>query len=392
MQPEFIRWKKMRKALMLNNGSLQATVLAGGGHLADLRLVTAGALSPNLLWESPWATEDPDSAEFSRLGELYGGAPIGTFLAGHTGHALCLDIFGPPSEKDAARGVPLHGEASMRMWDVTPTADGCELQVKLPLSQLAFSRTIKTGKGQSVLFVEECVTSTGTDAREIHWVQHVSLGAPLLSAKDSFIEASVDRCRTWPLGYEGREVLPNDTEFAWPLAPTISGGTMDLRLPFQQEGRGFLAAAHIAQASTVAYIAALNPGAGLALVYCFRREDFPWIAVWEENAARGAPPWNGSVQVRGMEFGTTPMPLGREPIHKMGALFNTPVSCSLSGGGKRYARFAICAAAITDRLRRVAAIEISERGVTLRAPDATDSVVIPADGILQFLTERQKPA
>jgi len=388
MQAEFIRWKN-RRALMLNNGSLQMTVLAGGGHIADLRITDADPPSPNLLCESPWVTADPDSVEFTRLRELYGGAPIGPFLAGYTGHTLCLDIFGPPSSEDAVRGIPLHGEASARMWELVPADHGCSMHVKLPVSQLEFSRTIRAELGQSVLFVEECLTNTGPDAREVHWVQHVSLGPPLLSAENSFLRASVDRCRTWPDGYEGRPVLPDSVDFAWPCALTLSGGTTDLRLPFQHEGKGFMAAAHVAESSTVAHFAALNPRAGFALVYCFRREEFPWIAMWEENCARRTAPWNGNSRVRSMEFGTTPMPVGREAIHAMGTLFDSPVSRSLPAGDKVYARYAICAARLPRGLREVDTIAISDEGVILTNDDRTDSVVIAADGILHFLTERQ---
>ncbi|MGC2163519.1 MAG: hypothetical protein WA634_16540 [Silvibacterium sp.] len=385
MQGEFIRWKD-RDALMLNNGSIRVVVLAGGGHLAELRIMGAGTPSPNLLWEAPWVTADPGSHELRQLGELYGGAPTGPFLAGYTGHTLCLDTFGLPSQDDAARGIPLHGEAPARMWDLVPTADGCTMHVKLPVSHLAFSRTLTTGKGQSFLFVEEQVENTGVADREVHWVQHVSLGPPLFGAGNSFIEASVDRCRTWPLGYEGKQLLSDNVDFAWPSAPTISGETMDLRIPFQHERSGFLVAARVELTSTVAYVAALNLLTGFALVYCFRREDFPWVAIWEENCARISPPWNGSTQVRGMEFGTSPMPLGREAIHKMGALFDTPVSCLLSAGEKRHARYAICAVAIPAHLRAVDAIGISERGITLTANGMTESVVIAAEGVWQFLT------
>ena len=388
MRTEFIRWKN-RNALTLNNGSLLVTLLAGGGHIADLRVTDPHGLSPNLLWESPWATADPDSVEFPRLAELYGGAPIGPFLAGYTGHTLCLDTFGVPSPENAVCGIPLHGEASVRMWQLVPSDDGCEMHVTLPVSQLEFSRSIRMGKSQSVLYIEECLKNTGPDAREVHWVQHVSLGPLLLSAENSFLRASVDRCRTWPDGYEGRQILPDNVDFAWPIAPMIGGGTTDLRLPFQHEGKGFLGAAHVAESSTVAYFAALNPRDRLALVYCFRREEFPWIAIWEENAARSSAPWNGNTRVRGMEFGTTPMPLGREAIHAMDTLFNSPVSRSLAAGAKGYARYAICAARIPRGLRAVEAIGISEQGVTLTNHDQTDSVVIAADGILQFLTERQ---
>lgn len=50
----------------------------------------------------------------------------------------------------------------------------------------------------------------------------------------------------------------------------------------------------------------------LLIGYCFRREDFPWVAVWEENRAISAVPWQHRTEARGLEFGTTPTPSTRE--------------------------------------------------------------------------------
>jgi len=47
------------------------------------------------------------------------------------------------------------------------------------------------------------------------------------------------------------------------------------------------------------------------------------VAVWEENCARNYAPWNGRTKARGMEFGTTPMPIGKEAIFLSGKLFDT---------------------------------------------------------------------
>ena len=57
----------------------------------------------------------------------------------------------------------------------------------------------------------------------------------------------------------------------------------------------------------------------LAVGYCFRRQDFPWMTIWEENRSRQSTPWNGRTQARGMEFGTTPFPLGSEENFRRGA-------------------------------------------------------------------------
>ena len=38
---------------------------------------------------------------------------------------------------------------------------------------------------------------------------------------------------------------------------------------------------------------AFSPTARLAFGYTWRRADFPWMGIWEENHSRTAAPWNG---------------------------------------------------------------------------------------------------
>ena len=52
--------------------------------------------------------------------------------------------------------------------------------------------------------------------------------------------------------------------------------------------------------------------------------DFPWLGIWEENASRTAPPWNGTALTRGMEFGVSPFPESRRQMIDRGQLFGVP--------------------------------------------------------------------
>jgi hypothetical protein len=69
---------------------------------------------------------------------------------------------------------------------------------------------------------------------------------------------------------------------------------------------------------------AFSPAAGLAFGYVWRRADFPWMGIWEENASRPQPPWNGSTLARGMEFGASPFPETRREMIERGRLFGVP--------------------------------------------------------------------
>lgn len=321
---------------------------------------------------------------------MYGSNPAGPFLASYTGHALCLDNFGPPSLKEGALGVPLHGEASVRNWRFYVTPQGCIGRVDLPVAQLGFQRTLTLAAKSSVLFVDERVENKGAFEREIHWVQHLSLGPPFLAPDHSSIHASLDRAMTWPHGYEGRELLRDNATFEWPMAPSAEDSPVNLEAPFQRRGSGFVAAARVSPERKIAYVAALNWELGLALVYCFSREDFPWVAIWEENCARPAAPWNGVTRVRGMEFGTTPMPIGRDAIRKMGDLFDTPGSRIVPFDGALHARYLACIVKVPTTWRRIADIVLSKNSLKVIGPRSRDHVAVAAEGVLDFLLKGPK--
>jgi len=57
-----------------------------------------------------------------------------------------------------------------------------------------------------------------------------------------------------------------------------------------------------------AFFAAYSPVFHLTFAYVWKRADFPWMGIWEENHSRTNAPWNGKTVTRGMEFGVTPMP------------------------------------------------------------------------------------
>lgn len=100
-----------RTATRLSNDKLVLVILHGGGHLAHLSL-RSSLPSTNVLWEAPCSTADPGTKQHDDLSRTYGEPAAGRFLAGYTGHALCLDTFGMPSPAAAAAGLSLHGEAA----------------------------------------------------------------------------------------------------------------------------------------------------------------------------------------------------------------------------------------------------------------------------------------
>jgi len=195
--------------------------------------------------------------------------------------------------------------------------------VRLPAAGLRFRRELRLRRNESVVYVEEQVTNERAQDHFFHWTQHVTLGLPLLHPDESMIALPGTRALTWPHGYEGVSLVRDNQEFIWPEAPAIDGGTVNLARPFARDGKGFVVAVLLDPQRELGFVAALNWQLGLLLGYCFQRPNFPWVAIWEENVARAGSPWDGKTRARGVEFGSTPMPIGKEETFARGSLFNT---------------------------------------------------------------------
>ena len=326
---ELKRWRG-RSAVELTNGVVEATLLPGGGHVAAWRF-TAGHGRPqaNVLWEAPWQTFDPEMDDYARLVGEDGDLGTKRFLASYTGHALCLDGFGSPSAAELALGNSLHGEASCRMWTFASRAETSATGIAdLPLARLRVQRDFSLFPGESVLRVDERVTNLSDASRRLHWVQHGTMGAPIFS-KGGRVTSSVRDGVTWPNDYEGVNLLKQDKKFTWPLAPGSGGSAVDLRNLFVERGTGFVAAARQSAGREHGFVAAVEPKLGIAMGYLFSSNVFPWVTLWEENRARPDAPWSGQVQARGLEFGTTPLPLGNEAVDAAGPVLGSSTSLKL---------------------------------------------------------------
>jgi hypothetical protein len=325
-----VLWKD-RQAYRLSNTKIELTVLLGGGHLADFRLCGSPI---NVLWESPWPTIEPQMFSSPEHAAIYGDGPVDRFLCGYTGHALALGYFGMPSSEEARQGLPLHGEAANSEWKiVSAVADDDSatlvMEVTLPVYRLHFRREISLSRDSFTACITEVVTNLSKNPIEFQWVEHAAFGEPFFANGEATLFLSSKRGVTWPAGYEGHELLAGDVEFQWPYAPSIDGKPVNLSQPFVRDGTGFVAALLAGSDRDNAFVAVHNRRHQLVAGYCFNPRLFPWIVLWEENLAREYAPWNKRTKVRGVEFGTSPMPLGLAHAREMRRLFDTPVLSSI---------------------------------------------------------------
>ncbi|WP_263366498.1 aldose 1-epimerase family protein [Edaphobacter bradus] len=379
-----------RAAMTLTNGVAEATLLPGGGHLARWGFASGyGPSQNNVLWEAPWTTADPDSPAHSAIAEECEDKAAGKFLASYTGHALCLDGFGPAGAREAAAGVSLHGEASNATWTFTRQhANLASGIVELPVAGLQVERKFSLIADESVLRVEERVTNLRAAERALHWVQHATFGAPFFASGSGRATASIRDGITWPLDYNGCNLLRRDAEFTWPYAPGANGETVDLREIFTRRRSGFVAAAQQTPGREHGFVAVCHAEIGLAVGYLFRAEHFPWVTLWEENHVRNDAPWRGQVQARGMEFGTTPLPLGNDVVDARGPLLGSSTSCRIEAHETLRAPWLLFIAAVPSGWREIEDIHVEPDEIVLI--HAGQQIRVPALGALAFLRHSEK--
>jgi len=373
-------WKG-RSGWRLSNGLVELTVLNGGGHLASLRRLRPE--SPNLLWEAPWKTIDPARFRAQLHAKLYAPPPSGPFLSGFTGHALVVGNFGGPSDAEAASGLPIHGEAASRSWrTVRHTAAAgmatLVMEVREPAMGLRVRRELALYAGESVVHISEQVANERSADTYFQWVQHATFGEPLLVQEFATVTVPAVRACTWPLGYEGKALLADNKGFHWPNGPLKSGGTADLSRSFIREGTGFVAAAQIDVARTHGFVAVANTRLRLAAGYFFPRERFPWVTVWEENQAREYSPWNGVTRARGLEFGTSPFPLGLADAVSHGPMFDTPTVARVGAKQTISVNYEVFAAAMPEGWRAVSDVRLSDAGLELIGAGGREAVRLGA--------------
>lgn len=374
-----------RAAYTLGNGILRLTTLTGGGHVAELRLERPNGLSVNPLWSPPWATIDPHTYREPRHRRRYGSLIEGRLLSGIAGHSLCLDYFGIPSAEEVRHGLSLHGEAPSRRWRATRVSRTagrvtCELRTQLPVAGLEFRRTITLRPDEQVAYFEETVRNTRKADHFFHWTQHVTLGPPFLAHGDTQIALPGTRGLTFPHGYdEGKALLASNREFQWPDAPRADGSVADLTQTLIEPGLGFVVGVLLADRE-VAFVAALNRTHRLMLGYCFRRADFPWVAIWEEHRAISAPPWKGRTEARGLEFGTTPLPVTRREAFLASRLFEEPTMACVPASGRKSIRYLAFLTDVPTDFGTIRDIAVDDRGVRV-LDDAGRSVAVRSAGL-----------
>jgi len=310
-----------RRAVRIERDGLKVTVLVEGGHIAEITHADTGV---NPLWTPPWPSIEHSAYSRSRHPE-YGSDAESKLLAGIMGHNLCLDFFGPPSDEEAAAGLTVHGEASVVPYQIEAGASDLLARAALPVAQLRFERRVRISPGGHVVRFSETVENVSAADRPVAWTEHVTLGPPFLEKGSTEFRASATRSKVEePDTTGGMMYMMAGAEFNWPRVPHKDGGSTDLRV-FTDVAASSCFTSHLMDPGREqAFFMAFSPHSKILFGYVWKRSDFPWLGIWEENYARTTPPWNGKTLTRGMEFGVSPIAESRRSMIDRNRLFDTP--------------------------------------------------------------------
>jgi hypothetical protein len=330
-----------RRAAAIENDDLRVTVLREGGHIAEVYHKKAGV---NPLWTPPWPSIEPSAFDPSKHGAMFGTGTDAKLIAGIMGHNVCLDLFGGPSDREAAAGLTAHGEGSVVPYELSGDAKTLVARATLPIARLDVERRIVLeGENVNVL---EVVRNIGNTERSIGWTQHVTLGPPFLEPGATQFRASASRSKVYETQFGISDYMSPGAECAWPTVPCVNGGTADLRT-FNGASSSSGYTAHLMDVTRdTAFFVAFSPSLRLAFGYAWKRADFPWMGIWEENRSRTHSPWNGVTIARGMEFGVSPFPESREAMVARREMFGVPTYRTIPARGELRAEYRIVASLI----------------------------------------------
>jgi hypothetical protein len=319
-----------RPAFVLENGLIRIAALKGGGHLAEIRLLSSGpGKSVNPMRVPHYPTIDPTRYDAAKHDSLYSNTPHKWLHSGYMGHLLCFPFYGPPSSDDEARALlGNHGEAPIVDWkklkvDQKPGALTLWYGAELPRTQYRVERAITLTRGAKHFLVEEWVENLTNYDRPFQWMQHATFGPPFVEPGKTFLDASATRGLTAG-ARPGAGSLQGNTEFYWPRGIGPDGKPADLRPMQPKPHAGTYYALQMDPSRQEQFFTLYHADYRLLIGYLFPTAQNPWLADWQENKSNTTLPWNGQAVARGLEFGNSPFAEGLRKAVDRAQLFGIP--------------------------------------------------------------------
>lgn len=289
-----------RPGWVLENGTIRIGLLRGGGHIADVRLVSSNPrLSINPMF-----------------------IPAGD---GYMGHLVCFPHYGPASAEERAQGLRGHGEAGSVEWHETrprqiePQSMTFFYGADLPKTQYKIERAVTLKSGETALHVEEWIENLAPYDRPYNRNQHATFGAPFVTPGRNILDMSGTRGITDSTRTAGGKWAAGQL-FHWPTSPRNDGIELSLRDFHAIPGGQVYTPVLTDRSKPQSWFTLYNADYPLLVGYVFATDDHPWIVDWQ-NQPR-ADVRTGTA--RGIEFGTSPFDEGLRNSVERAQLLGVP--------------------------------------------------------------------
>lgn len=270
----------------------------------------------------------------------------------YTGHFLCFDRWGPPSEGEKINGFQHHGEVNTVEWKVLDVHQTeCEMMCTLPMGGLQLKRKIRLSEDEPVFFVTEEITNLNKYGRMYNIVQHVTIAPPFLD-NNTLIDNNTEK------GFENREdgsLNQEETVLKWPEV-IHNGEKISLR-QFKNDWPR-VSSFMFKNDEKRGWVTASNPGEKLMLGYIWNTEDYPWLNFWRDMK-EGVP------MAFGIEFGTTGLHEPFPVVAKKGKIFDRNLYDFIDAGETISKSFIAFLTKISDDYKGVGKIEINESMISV---------------------------
>lgn len=205
----------------------------------------------------------------------------------YQGHFLCLPRWGAPSEGEIKAGIPNHGQFANILWQSSPQSNPLQLQMDADaaLESMYVNRTITLSKHSAVFEVKEIITNAATRGRLYNMVQHPTLTAPFLK------NLIIINCNATK-GFQ--QFSDYNKTFNYPVVQT---GNLSINLTSPITPCNSVFSFIVNKKEEYGWITTYNAEYKLLFGYIWKREQYPWIHLWqhfEEN----------KIKYLGLEFGT----------------------------------------------------------------------------------------
>ena len=164
--------------------------------------------------------------------------------------------------------------------------------------------------------------------------------------------------------------LVYDKDFKWPMAPTVDGGTADIRVIPTDHNWLDLASCEMDPTRRLAFVTALHLEQHLVYGYVFRRQDYPWLMSWMNFTGDNRA-------ARGMEFSSQPFDISHRDTVAMSPLFGVPTFRWLPAKSKIENRFLLFYTRVPEGFTRIDDVTLRDGKLTI-ADRSGKTVVLAA--------------